>query len=190
MSFTASCGSRTDRELIFWGYSLGTQVDLRAPALHPVSSALCEPYASPCMIHMDLLFTHPFSLAFITHSEWPIEKQKKKAKQVVENFKLGGNRSIFSSSFFIFIPRIARSSLFALRTSCFPLRSSEVTLCAEWLILCDTLQLRTCPTAQQGPRVMVAVTVKAALWSSRPVVEICSVLWVGHHLFCLTNTCR
>lgn len=100
-----------------------------------------------------------------------------------------GTRSIFSSSFFIFIPRKARSSLFALRTSCFPLRSSGVTLCAEWLMLCDTLQLWTCPNAQQGPRVIAAATVQDFLWSFRPLVALRSCFSMNGSLVCLSHEC-
>lgn len=123
MAFTANRGSSTDRCLILRVYSPGGTDRFKSPSVtFDLKYALCKPYASShphlCVIHVHFVFGRPFSHPFITCSEWPTEKKKEKKMWKTLNWG-GGSRSTFSSCFFIFIPRGARSSLFALWTFCF-----------------------------------------------------------------------
>lgn len=102
----------------------GARTDLRAPALHSVSNTLSANHMPP---HTPTSAWFMYTLCLVVHSPMPSSLvqndplKKRRRKKDVENFKLGGggSRSTFSSCFFIFIPRGARSSLFALWTFCF-----------------------------------------------------------------------
>lgn len=135
MAFTANRGSSTDRCLILRVYSPGGTDRFKSPSVtFGLKYALCKPYASShphlCVIHVHFVFGRPFSHAFITCSNDPLKKRRR--KKDVENFKLGGEEAeahfpaAFSSSF---LEERVHHCLPCGR-SAFPLGWSEATLCA------------------------------------------------------------
>lgn len=143
MCFTASRGRNKVKTAHFLDFSSGdTNRFLRSSALHSVPNVLPENHLSlyPSVSWFmwtccSVIRSTSLSSLFQNHPQKNGKDGGEEGRKLNKLWKSlnQGSRSTFSSSIFIFIPRRAHSSVFASRTSCFPLRSAAATPWAAWV---------------------------------------------------------